>query len=105
MKGFVDLIFGQTQFSVKKVTLMMACEQFEEHPSLLKSSYLVQFSVPISLFQQFVDELQGKEIEITASNYSGFCQLCEEFGYSSLSAQLSVFRNSLGFRALLCDSS
>jgi hypothetical protein len=58
----------------------------------------VKSSVTLSHFREFVSVLEGKEVEITDTNFTGLQRLCEEFGFSEFAAKLSEFRRSKGFQ-------
>jgi hypothetical protein len=64
----------------------------------LPSHYRVQWQVPVRLFQLFLEAVNGNDIQITSENSSGLSQLCEEFGFGSLSSKLSAFRACPSFR-------
>jgi hypothetical protein len=52
--------------------------------------------VPVSVddFRPFVSSLEGKKIKITTENINGLSLLYDEFGFVSLSAQLSLFHEA-----------
>jgi hypothetical protein len=54
--------------------------------------------VTLPHFREFVSPLEGKEVEITDTNFAGLQRLCEEFGFSEFAAKLSEFRPSTGFQ-------
>jgi flagellar motility protein MotE (MotC chaperone) len=64
----------------------------------LPSNYRVQSQVLLRLFQLFFEAVNGNDIQITNEKVSGLSQLCEEFGFRSLSSKLSAFRDFPSFR-------
>jgi hypothetical protein len=51
-------------------------------------------AAPIGYFSLFLEAVSGKDIQITNENVSDLSQLCDEFGFWSLSSKISAFRDS-----------
>jgi hypothetical protein len=60
--------------------------------------YDLKSRVSLSDFQEFVSALQGTPVKVTSNNFEGLSQLCEEFHFRDLSAQLSQFRQFVDFK-------
>jgi hypothetical protein len=73
--------------------LMGRCTLFQRNPHLTGAPYTVNPSVPLTAFQAFVSALEETPIQFTIANFSGLTQLCDEFGFTDLDAQLSEFRH------------
>jgi hypothetical protein len=52
----------------------------------------VQSAVAADAFRAFVAALEGNAVDLTEGNYAELSQLCEEFGFDGLIAQLSLFQ-------------
>jgi hypothetical protein len=70
---------------------MTKCSLFAKNPTLTTSPYRVQSPVSLSIFQEFVRELEGNPIDITKTKLRELQRLCEEFGFEAVSAKLSKF--------------
>jgi hypothetical protein len=60
--------------------------------------YRVQSRIPLDHLRSFLEAVKGKDIQIMNENVSEPSQLCEEFGFLSLSSKLSAFRDSPSFK-------
>jgi hypothetical protein len=78
-------------------TLVQKCDLFADDPALTVSPYSVKSEVPVSDFRDFVSAIEGLPFSITPSNFRGLSQLSTEFGFASLSSQLSDFLDSPHF--------
>ena len=74
--------------AVSGTRLSEQCTLFKDR---LVSPYAVKSSISIEVFRDFVSSLEGKNVAITTANFAGLSLLCEEFGFSGLSARLSAF--------------
>ena len=74
--------------AVSGTRLSEKCTLFKDR---LVSPYAVKSSISIEVFREFVSSLEGKNVAITTANFAGLSLLCEEFGFSGLSARLSAF--------------
>ena len=74
--------------AVSAASLSEQCTLFKDR---LVSPYAVKSSISIEVFREFVSALEGKNVAITTANFAGLSLLCEEFGFSGLSARLSAF--------------
>jgi hypothetical protein len=54
--------------------------------------------VIVQHFREFVSALEGKEVNITDTNFTWLERLCDEFGFSKFAARLSEFWSSMGFQ-------
>jgi hypothetical protein len=88
----MTLILGETAFSVANLLLSQTCDLFENDPPT--SPYRVQSCVSPHFFESFLEAVNGKDIQITNENVSDLLQLCNEFGFRSLSSKLSAFGDS-----------
>jgi hypothetical protein len=74
----VTLIFGEERFEVSLLSLCQSCDA----PALIGvSSYRVKSSVPASIFQLFIEALNGTNIKITNEHVLSLSQLCYGFGF------------------------
>jgi hypothetical protein len=80
----------QVQISVEQ--LVAKCTLFKNKRKLLRAPYEVASPIPASVFRAFVSGLEGSSIEITSANWAPLSLLSDEFGFDSLSADLSAFR-------------
>jgi hypothetical protein len=62
---------------------------------LTTNAYSVQSADP---FQTLVRSLEGNAVNITKGNCTELSQLCEEFAFDDLTAQLSMFQPSSPMR-------
>jgi hypothetical protein len=74
------------------MTLMTKCTLFQNKPALLSAPYRVESPIPAEVFRAFVSGLEGGAVKITSANWAPLSLLSEEFGFDSLSADLSAFR-------------
>jgi hypothetical protein len=88
------LILGDTTLSVPVRPLVAKCSLFAENPSLAVSPYRVKSSAALDVFQQFLEAIEDKKVEVTNENIAGLAQLCEEFGFWSLLSKISAFQGS-----------
>jgi hypothetical protein len=88
----VTLIHPEETFTVPFLQTVNKCSLFQNNPALLASPYRVQSSVTLSVFQDFLSALEGKEVKITATNLTGLELLCGEFVFTELTGKLSEFR-------------
>jgi hypothetical protein len=87
----VTLIHPEATLTVSALQAMTKCSLFEKNPTLTTSPYRIQSRVSLSIFREFVRELEGNPIQITSTNLSELERLCEEFGFEEFSAKLSRF--------------
>jgi hypothetical protein len=62
---------------------------FQKNPTLLTAPYRVRSSVMLSIFRDFVSELERAAVNITDTNFTGVQRLCEEFGFDEFGATYS----------------
>jgi hypothetical protein len=87
----VTLLHSEEIFTIPALQAITKCSLFQNNPTLLVSPYRVQCPVSLSTFREFLSALEGNAIKITETNIRDLQQLCEEFGFSELSAKLSEF--------------
>jgi hypothetical protein len=94
----VTLLHPEETFKIPALQLMNKCSLFQNNLTLLVSPYRVQSPVSLSIFREFLSALEGNAINITDTNFTELHQLCEEFGFSELTAKLSEFCPSMDFK-------
>jgi hypothetical protein len=94
----VTLLHPKETFKIPALQVITKCKLFQNNPALLVSPYRVQSSVSLSIFREFLSELEGNAIKITDTNFTKFQRLCKGFGFSEFSAKLSKFRPSRNFK-------
>jgi hypothetical protein len=84
------LVFNGRSFQVPKKSLF---ELFEQHQELFPAtSYAVQSSVPVDLFEQFVSSLKTQtKISVTKGNAASLSLLAREFFLGELAAECAAF--------------
>jgi hypothetical protein len=87
----VTLVLQSTKFFVGRSRLVASCDLFAKDAKLAASAYDVRSPVSVDVFRQFLEAIQDRTIEVTDQNISSLVQLCEEFGFRSLSAKLLGF--------------
>jgi hypothetical protein len=85
----VTLVHPEGTFTVSALQAMSKCSLFEKNPTLTTSPYRVQSAVSLSSLWEFVKELEGNPMKITATNLTELQRLCEEFGFEKFSEKLS----------------
>jgi rubrerythrin len=91
------LLLNETPFTLPRKLLFTQCELFETDPSLLSTPYRVKSSSSLEAFQQFLDFIQGKDVEVTQATCDALSSLSHEFGSVALSTKVAEFRASLAF--------
>jgi hypothetical protein len=92
----VTLLLREATFTVASEPLGRARGLFAAGGLPSRSRF--QSRVSVSIFRPFLIAVKGNDIQITSENVSGLSQLDEEFGFLSLSMNLSAFRNSPSFK-------
>jgi hypothetical protein len=87
----VTLVHREATFTVPVIQAITKCNLFRNNVILAATPYSVQSPVSLSIFQEFVSELEGKAVLITSTNFPGLQLLSEEFGFQEFSTQLSKF--------------
>jgi hypothetical protein len=87
----VTLIHPEDSLTIPVHQAISKCSLFQNNPTLTISPYRVQSSVSLSIFREFISALEGKSVKITAMNFGGLNQLCEEFGFTEFSSKLCRF--------------
>jgi hypothetical protein len=94
----VTLVHPEETLKVPVLQAITKCSLFQKNLTLATAPYRIKSSVTLPDFREFVSALEGKEVEITDTNFAGLQRLCEEFGFSDFAAKLSEFRPSTGFQ-------
>jgi hypothetical protein len=87
----VTLVHPEETLRIPIPHAMTKCNLFQNNPALLTSPYRLQSCVSLSIFREFVSELEGNAAKITDTNLIGFQLLCKEFGFAEFAAKLSNF--------------
>jgi hypothetical protein len=98
MTKHVTLVHPHETFQVLARLLVLKCDLFTDDPTLASSPYTLKSRISLDDFREFVSALEGTTATITNNNFKGLSQLCEEFRFRDLAAQLSDFRNSGNFK-------
>jgi hypothetical protein len=67
----VTLILDDANLLVPVRALVRKCDLFAANPSLTTSPYRVKSSVARNVFQQFLEAIEGKTVEVMNQNISG----------------------------------
>jgi hypothetical protein len=94
----VLLVHPEATLTVPALQAITKCNLFQKNPTLAAAPYRVQSPVTLSIFREFVTELEGNAVNITATNFTELQLLCEEFSFDDFAAKLSEFRSSLGVK-------
>jgi hypothetical protein len=86
------LVHPREQAHVSVAALVAKCPIFQNKPALVSAPSRVESPIPAEVVRAFVSGLEGGGFEITATNWAPLSLLREEFGFDSLSAELSGFR-------------
>jgi uncharacterized coiled-coil protein SlyX len=95
----VMLLLGDAIFPFASLGLKQVCDMCASGAT--SSPYHVQSKVSFGLFRFLLEAVSGKDIQITNENVLDVSQLCEEFGFWSLSAKVSAFCQSSEHRIWL----
>jgi hypothetical protein len=94
----VEIVHPLQTFTVSYGTLVQKSTLFADDPTLGASPYLLKSQVSLIDLKTFLLALDGTSIKINNSNIRGLSQLCDEFGFISLAAELLEFRNCEDFK-------
>jgi hypothetical protein len=97
MAKAVTLVHPNATLQVPGKLLVTKSDLFGDDPGLAAVPYHLQSRVSVRDFQEFVSALKGTKVTVTNNNFKGLSQLCEEFRFRDLSAELSQFRESGNF--------
>jgi hypothetical protein len=97
MAKHVTLVHPEETLQVRTHRLIRKCDLFANDPGLAAVPYHLKSRVSLRDFYKFVSALEGTQVKIRNSNFKALSQLCEEFGFRDLAAQLSQFRESGNF--------
>jgi hypothetical protein len=93
----LTLVVGEATFPVASQPLRQACDLFAS--GCAPSHYNVHSQAALSLFSLFLKAVSGKDIQITNENVSDLSQLCDEFGFWSLSSTQRLGPSTTGRKA------
>jgi hypothetical protein len=91
MAGNVALVHPYKTLHVPVPLLVDKCDLFADNPSLTAIPYHVKSNVSAADFREFVSALEGTEVNVTASNFSGLSKLSDEFHFRDMAELLSHF--------------
>jgi hypothetical protein len=94
MAKSVTLVHPQATLQVPAKNLTNKCDLFADDPGLAVSPYHLTSRVSVNNFREFVSALEGTTVQVTNNNFKALSQLCKEFRFRDLAAQLSQFRES-----------
>jgi hypothetical protein len=77
---------------------MNKCSLFQNDSTRLVSPDRVQSHVSLSIFRQFISELDGNAIKITDTNYTELQQLWKEFCFSQIADKFSESSPSMDLK-------
>jgi hypothetical protein len=89
----LTLIHREETFTIPVLEVKNKCSLFEKNPELLISPNRVQSSISLSIFGEFVSTLEGKSMNVTATNLIGLESFSDDFGFSGLSVKQSTFKS------------
>jgi hypothetical protein len=95
MAKLVALVHPHETFRVSARLLVNRCDLFANDPGLAATPYRLNSQVSLSDIQEFISALEGTTVKVTNTNSRGLSQLCEEFRFRDLSAQVLQFRESV----------
>jgi hypothetical protein len=87
----VTLVDPEETLKVPVLEVITKCSLFQKNQTLTATPSRVKSSVTLPHFRVFVSALEGKEVKITDTNFTGLQRWCEEFGFSEFAAKLSKF--------------
>jgi hypothetical protein len=70
----------------------------QNNVTLAIAPYRVQSSVTLSLFREFISELEGVAVNITEANLTGLQRLREAFRFEEFAAKFREFRPLMGLK-------
>jgi hypothetical protein len=83
----VTLIHPEETLKVPILQAINKCSLFQKNLALAAAPYRIKSSVALPHFREFISALEGKEVEITDTNFRELQRLCEEFGFSDFAAK------------------
>jgi hypothetical protein len=98
MAKAVTLVHTNATLQVPAKLFVNKCDLFGDDPGLAAFPYHLKSQVSVSDFREFVSALEGMTVKVTNNNFKGLLQLCEEFRFGDLKAQLSQFGVSENFK-------
>jgi hypothetical protein len=87
----VSLVHPHETFQVSYRLLVQNSHLFANDPMLAACPYTLKSQVSLDDFRVFISALTGAAVTIKNDNFRGLSQLCEEFQFRDLAAQLSRF--------------
>jgi hypothetical protein len=98
MSKVLALVHPDATLQVPAKLLITKCDLFVDNPRLALFPYRLKSQVSVNDFRKFVSALKGTTVKVTKNNFKGLSQLCEEFHFRGLAAQLSQFQASEDFK-------
>jgi hypothetical protein len=96
--SYVTLVHPHESRQVSGVQLILKCTTFKQNLTLVAAPYVLQSSVSLNIFHDFISALEDRAIQITSNNYAGLILLANEFGCENLVDQLEIFRQTAEFK-------
>jgi hypothetical protein len=87
----VDLVHPDVTHHIPVKRLLTECRRFIANQKPTKELHRIQSRVAADAFQAFVAALDGNPVGSNEGNSAELSQLCEEFGFDGLTAELSMF--------------
>jgi hypothetical protein len=97
MAKVATLVHPDARLQVPARLLISKCDLFADDPGRAAAPYTLKSQISVGDLRDFVSALEGTTVKVTNNNFKGLSQLCEEFHFRDLAAQLSQFRNSADF--------
>jgi hypothetical protein len=94
----LDFFSPDVTHRIPKDRLMTKCRRLIANQELTREPSGVQSAVAADALRAFIAALEGNAADITERNSARVSQLCEEFGFDGLTAQLSMFQPSAALR-------
>jgi hypothetical protein len=94
----VDLVHPDVTHRIPVKRLLTQCRWFIANQELTRDPYRIPSGAAADAFQVLVAALESNPVGMNKGNSAELSQLCEEFGFDGLTAQLSMFRLSAALR-------
>jgi hypothetical protein len=98
MAKAVTLVHSDVTLQIPAPLVISKCDLFAGDTWLAARLCGLKSRVCVSDFREFVLALENTTVKVTNNNTKGLSQLCEEFCFRDLAAQLSEFRTSEDFK-------
>jgi hypothetical protein len=94
----VTRVHPEVMITVPRRRAMNKCNLFENNQALLASPYRVKSPVTLTIFREFVAELERNAVAITNTNFRRLQQLPKGFGFDDLTVKLLEVQPSICFK-------